>query len=72
MARSTEKQPAVETEAAEEKPLNGVLVARVVGEDGSIFTDIQPVGDVQLTEIQTILELGLKAFREKIGLNGKH
>lgn len=72
MARSTQKQPVVDTEAAEEKPLNGVLVARVVSDDGSIYTDIQPVGDVQLTEIQTILELGLQAFRAKLGLNGKH
>lgn len=76
MARSTQKQPPADTpepdapaEAApEEAPPNGVLVVKVIDENGNIATDTQPIGNVQPTEVQTLLELGVSSWRRKIGL----
>jgi hypothetical protein len=54
-------------EAAPSQP-NAVLVIRKVEADGTINCDAVPLGDVQVTEVQTILELGLAGFRQKVGL----
>lgn len=58
--------PADATDAPEVP--NAVLVIKTVGEDGGIGTSIQVLGNVQITEVQTLLELGLKAFRNDVGL----
>jgi len=48
---------------------NAVLVVKIQDEDGSISTDVIPTGNVQATEVQTLIELGLVAWRQKIGLS---
>lgn len=48
--------------------LNAVLVVKHRDPDGSISTSIATNGNVEVTEVQTLLELGLKGWREKIGL----
>jgi hypothetical protein len=55
------------TEEAATQP-EGVLVIKNTDEDGNIFTEIVPVGDVRMTEVQTILELGVLRWRSQIGL----
>ncbi len=62
-------EDSTEPKADEVTSPNGVLVLRVVEDDGRISTTTQPLGDVKVTEIQTILELGIQDFRAKAGLN---
>lgn len=54
----------------DEKPdvPNGVLVTKIVEEDGRLTTSLQVLGDVQITEAQFLLELAIKEFRRAIGL----
>jgi hypothetical protein len=54
-------------EAPPEQP-NAVLVLRTVKDNGDIECDAVPLGDVKVTEVQTVLELGLASFRAKVGL----
>ena len=70
MATQTRSRPRAkkETAAETEQTPDGVLVVKVVDEDGNILIDAQPVGNVQATEVLTILELAGHAFRAKIGL----
>lgn len=56
-----------EAEVAE-APQDGVFIAVQRNPDGGVATGIQVIGDVKITEVQTILELGLKAFRADAGL----
>lgn len=65
MSEPTEK---TEEAAPDEQVPNAVIVHRMVDEQGNIQTEVAPVGDVQVTEIQTILELGIKRFRQQAGL----
>lgn len=58
------------TDPVEETP-DGVFVVKVVDEQGNIGIDAQPVGNVQATEVLTILELAQATFRAKIGLTGQ-
>jgi hypothetical protein len=48
--------------------VNAVIVIRRDTPDGGVETDVFLNGDVKATEAQTILELGLSAWRKKIGL----
>lgn len=50
-----------------ETSIDAVLVLKKV-EGDSISTEVQPLGDVQATEVQTLLELGVKRWRNQIGL----
>lgn len=50
------------------EPVDGVLVRVVRKEDGAVGTEVTPLGDVRVTELVTILELGLKGLRERLGL----
>lgn len=54
-----------------EKPegINGVVVIRREEDNGDITTDVQIIGDVKPTEVQTVLELAVPAWRAKIGLS---
>lgn len=54
-----------------EESHDGVFVVKVVDEQGNIGIDAQPVGNVQPTEVLTILELAQASFRAKIGLTGQ-
>lgn len=55
-------------EEEQEEVLDAVIVVRTVGEDGSISCRAIPQGNVQATEVQTILELGVLEWRQRIGL----
>ncbi len=48
--------------------LDAVLVMKLTDEDGTITTNVITNGDIAATEVQTLLELGLKSWRQKIGL----
>jgi len=50
---------------------DAVLVVKVVSDDGSISTHVQALGNIQATEVQTILELGIAGWRRQIGLVGQ-
>ena len=52
---------------AADPPPNAVLILRIEDEEG-IKTDVVPLGDVKATEVATILELGMRSWRAKIGL----
>lgn len=57
------------TETPQEQPSpDGVFVVVNRAEGGGVGTSIQTIGDVKVTEVQTILELALKAFRSEAGL----
>lgn len=62
---------ATDVDQPEEAPTvtqpDAVVIHRIE-EDGQIRTVVQPVGDVRVTEVQTLMELGLQAWREQIGL----
>lgn len=47
---------------------DGVFVAKRVAPDGSINTEVIVSGEVVVTEVQTILELGVQGWRKRIGL----
>lgn len=49
-------------QSTKETPLNGIVIQRLI--DGSnLDTPIQLVGDVKVTEVETILKHALKQFR---------
>lgn len=54
--------------APQERAPDGVFIVVNRDENGGVGTGIQTVGDVKVTEIQTIIELALKAFRNDVGL----
>lgn len=67
------EDPAVELATApenteEETPPQAVVVVKVVDQQGNISTDVQPINGLLPTEVQTLLELGIVGWREKIGL----
>lgn len=55
-------------EAAE--TIDAVVVIKQTAEDGSISTDVVLQGEVKATEVQTILELAVRGWRQRIGLVG--
>lgn len=56
-------------EAPQEAQVDGVLVRKEVGPEGNLSVSVQPIGNVQITEVQTLLELGVRYFREQVGLD---
>lgn len=66
------EQPAEDAgKTDDDAPLDAVIVVKTVNEDGSLGVNVIPNGNVQVTEVQTLLEFGLKSFREQIGLPGQ-
>ena len=55
-------------EASKIPEASGVVVLKTKT-DGVISTEIQIVGEVEPTEVQTLLELGVLAWRKRIGLS---
>ncbi len=53
----------------EVQSLDVVLVIKRVAENGSISAEVVTNGNVLATEVQTLIELGLKNWREQIGLS---
>lgn len=43
---------------------NGVFVSRSFDPDGKVTVEVSHLGDARVTEVPTILELGLARFRE--------
>lgn len=65
------KEIAAEVEAQESakpEPPDAVVVVKHRQEDGSVQTAIQVLGNVEVTEVQTLLELAVRGWREQIGL----
>lgn len=73
MARPVREQlegAEAEQETQEETPAqpNGVLVLRNFNEDGLPSVDIQTLGDVKVTEIETILKMAKNLLDSKFNL----
>lgn len=48
---------------------NGVFVHRLSGDkEGDFQIAVEPIGDVRITEIDTILKIAVRDFRGKMGL----
>jgi hypothetical protein len=58
-----------EAPAPAEEPLNAVIIVKEVNPDGSIATKVALNGDVNALEAQTLIEFGLKAWRDQVGLS---
>lgn len=56
--------------AEDDTPMDAVIVIKTTADDGTIKTQVMTNGTVQATEVQTLLELGLKGWRERLGLVG--
>jgi len=52
-----------------EAPLDAVVVVKSVDDNGTISTDVVINGNVQATEVATLLEMALPSWRKKIGLD---
>lgn len=52
-------------------PANGVFVEKQKDERGNIGVRAQPVGDVEPTEVLTLLELAIDEFRTRVGLRAR-
>lgn len=63
MTGAKNKPKPVETE-----PLNAVVVVKTVDDEGNIGTEVVMNGNIQATEVQTLLELAVKGWRQRIGL----
>jgi hypothetical protein len=59
---------ASEVPASEEKQPDAVLIIKRLNAEGGIETQAVPLGNVQATEVQTLIELGLQSWRKSIGL----
>lgn len=56
-------------EVTEEPPLDAVIVVRKKDpETGNISVDVLLNGEVEADQVQTLLEIAVPAWREKIGL----
>lgn len=55
-------------EELDEPQVDAVIVVKTKQDDGSINTEIMIQGEVELTEVQTILELAVRGWRKRIGL----
>lgn len=54
-------------EAVAETP-NGVIVIRTTDDSGNQNFDVQVLGDVRITEADTILALGRKRLQQSLGI----
>jgi hypothetical protein len=68
-AREAEEAAAAQQEVPQAP--DAVVVTKTVDEAGNITVDVSPLGNIQATEIQTILELGVARWRQMIGLGPK-
>lgn len=63
----TKKREQEATPNPEPEPPVGVFVAKTTGENGGLKVDVSPAG-IELTEVLTLLEMGLKNTRQALGL----
>lgn len=66
VAAPTGEEATVEPPTSEQP--DAVLILKKIDSDGSINTQAVPLGNVQATEVQTLIELGLQSWRKSIGL----
>lgn len=59
-----------EEQQEEVAPVSAVVVVKTVDAEGNISTEIVLQGEVQATEVQTLLELAVRGWRQRIGLVG--
>ncbi len=58
-----------EPEVVDEAPqMDAVIVVKTKQDDGTISTEVMVNGNVELTEVQTLLELAVRGWRKRIGL----
>lgn len=57
------------TPVPEEPQLNAVVIIKEIDPEGRILTKVALNGDVTSLEAQTLIEFGLKAWREQVGLS---
>lgn len=61
--------PVIDPEAPlEEAAVNGVLLLRTFAEDGNADIGIQLLGDVRITEAETIMKMGQRMLTSKLNL----
>lgn len=58
-----------EKDTTTEEPLDAVLVVKTTDDEGRITTNVLLNGNIQATEVQTLLEFGLKTWRNQLGLD---
>jgi hypothetical protein len=51
------------------KDPDAVVIVKITDDRGNVSTAVQTLGDLQATEVQTIIEIGLKGWRDQLGLN---
>lgn len=63
-------EPETPEQTDEDAPqeLDAVVVTKVKDAEGNITTEVSLLGDVLATEVQTLLELGIKGWRKANGL----
>lgn len=68
--KPTAKEIEAAAKAQANDPINGLLVRRIGdgGMEQGFNTTVEPVGDVRLSEIESLLKLALKTYRERAGL----
>lgn len=80
MARRTKEQIAADEAAAAAKAakdapegeiLDGVFIVKVKDEAGNIGVNVIPNGKLEVTEVETVLGLGLKKWRADLGLSDR-
>lgn len=71
MATKKPEVEAVDPEptGAPEAPLNAVIIVKDVDPEGNITTRVALNGNVNALEVHTLIEFGLKAWREQVGLS---
>ncbi len=68
-AKRTAAKSEPEAPKQDEKPVDGVFVVKGKDDNGSLRTQIVLNGDLQVTEVQTLLEVAIRDFRAEIGLS---
>lgn len=69
--KKTDLDDQVEAAAAvteDDQPLDAVIIVKTVTPDGNFGTSIVLNGNIQPTEVQTLIEFGLKGWRNQLGL----
>lgn len=66
---AAEVNKAVEdVQSVSEEDFDAVIVVKEISPDGAINTKVLTNGNVQATEVQTLLELAVLGWRDQIGL----
>jgi hypothetical protein len=47
---------------------NAVIIHKIQSDDGSLNTAVEVIGDVRITEAETLMQLGLIGLRQRLGI----